>query len=159
MTDVTKLKNTFPDVILNVEEYRGDVTVTLKRDGLLQVCTFLRDDPEYYFRFLADVTAVDYKDKTPRFVMVYHLLSLEHNRRLRLKVPLEDEKPEIETVTGIWATADWHERETYDMLGVSESPRSAAHPPALSLGLFSAPEGLSAGRQRRVVRILPTVRR
>ena len=119
MTDVTKLKNTFPDAILNVEEYRGDVTVTLKRDGLLQVCTFLRDDPEYSFRFLADVTAVDYKDKTPRFVMVYHLLSHEHNRRLRLKVPLEDEKPEIETVTGIWATADWHERETYDLLGVN----------------------------------------
>jgi NADH-quinone oxidoreductase subunit C len=118
MTDVTKLKNTFPDAILNVEEFRGDVTVTLKRDALLKVCAFLRDDADYLFRFLADVTAVDYNDKTPRFVMVYHLLSHEHNQRLRLKVPLEGPEPEIETVTGIWPTANWHERETYDLLGI-----------------------------------------
>jgi NADH-quinone oxidoreductase subunit C len=118
MTDVTKLKNTLPDSTLNVEEFRGDVTVTVKRDALLQVCTFLRDDPDYSFRFLVDVTAVDYKDKTSRFVVVYHLLSHEHNQRLRLKVPLEGEEPEIETVTHIWPTANWHERETYDLLGI-----------------------------------------
>jgi NADH-quinone oxidoreductase subunit C len=118
MTDITKLKNKFPDAVVNVEEYRGDVTVTLKRDALLQVCTFLRDDPDYFFRFLVDVTAVDYNDKIPRFVMVYHLLSHEHNRRLRLKVPLEGAEPEIETVTSVWPTANWHEREAYDLMGV-----------------------------------------
>lgn len=118
MTDVTKLKGAFPDVVVNVEEYRGDVTVTLKQEALLPVCTFLRDDPDYSFRFLADVTAVDYKDKTPRFVVVYHLLSHEHNQRLRLKVPLDDMTPEIETVVNIWPTANWHERETYDLMGV-----------------------------------------
>jgi NADH-quinone oxidoreductase subunit C len=118
MTDVTKLKNIFPEAVLSSEEFRGDVTVTLRRDALLLVCTFLRDDPDYSFRFLVDVTAVDGNDKIPRFVMVYHLLSLEHNRRLRLKVPLEGEEPEVETVSGIWPTANWHERETYDLLGV-----------------------------------------
>jgi NADH-quinone oxidoreductase subunit C len=118
MTDITKLKNTFPDAVLSVEDFRGDVTVTLKRDALLQVCAFLRDDPDDSFRFLVDVTAVDYNDKTPRFVMVYHLLSLEHNRRLRLKVPLEGAEPEIETVSGIWPTANWHEREAYDLMGI-----------------------------------------
>jgi len=118
MTDVTKLKNTFPDAVVSTEEYRGDVTVVLKKEALLQVCAFLRDDPDYALRFLADVAAVDYKDKTPRFAVVYHLLSHEHNHRLRLKVFLEDEKPEIETVTGIWATANWHEREAYDLMGV-----------------------------------------
>jgi NADH-quinone oxidoreductase subunit C len=118
MTDVTKLKNTFPDAIVSAEEYRGDVTVVLKKEALLQVCAFLRDDPDYALHFLADVAAVDYKDKTPRFAVVYHLLSHEHNHRLRLKVFLEDEKPEIETVTGIWATANWHEREAYDLMGV-----------------------------------------
>jgi NADH-quinone oxidoreductase subunit C len=118
MTDVTKLKSAFPDVVVNVEEYRGDVTVILKQAAFLPVCTFLRDDPDYSFRFLADVTAVDYKDKTPRFVLVYHLLSHEHNQRLRLKVSLDDMNPEIETVVGIWPTANWHERETYDLMGV-----------------------------------------
>jgi NADH-quinone oxidoreductase subunit C len=118
MTDMTKLKSTFPDAVVNVEEYRGDVTVTIKRDALLPVCTFLRDDPDCSFRFLVDVTAVDYKDKTPRFVVVYHLLSHEHSQRLRLKVPLDDEEQEIETVIGIWPTANWHERETYDLMGV-----------------------------------------
>lgn len=118
MTDVTKLKNTFPDAVVSSEEYRGDVTVVLKKEALLQVCTFLRDDSDYSFRFLADVAAVDYKDKAPRFAVVYHLLSYEHNQRLRLKVFLEDEKPEIETVTGIWETANWHEREAYDLMGI-----------------------------------------
>jgi NADH-quinone oxidoreductase subunit C len=118
MTDIDKVKSKFPDAVVNVEEYRGDVTVTLKREALLPVCTFLRDDPDYSFRFLADITAVDYKDKTPRFVVVYHLLSHEHNQRLRLKVYLDDMNPEIETVVGIWPTANWHERETYDLMGV-----------------------------------------
>jgi len=118
MTDVSKLKSTFPDAVLSSEEYRGDVTVTLKQDSLLPVCSFLRDDPDYSFRFLVDVTAVDYYDRTPRFIMVYHLLSMKHNLRLRLKVPLTGEMPEIETVSGIWPTANWHERETYDLLGV-----------------------------------------
>jgi len=118
MTDTNKLQNTFPNEILNIAEFRGEVTVTLKREGLLPVCTFLRDDPECAFRFLVDVTAVDYKDQAPRFVVVYHLLSQERNSRIRLKVPLEGDLPEIETVTAIWPTANWHERETYDMFGI-----------------------------------------
>jgi len=119
MTDTARLTNKFPAEILSIEEFRGDVTVTLKREALLRICDFLRDDPEYSFRFLVDVTAVDYNDKTPRFVMVYHLLSHELNQRLRLKVPLEGEEPEIETVTTVWPTANWHEREVYDLFGIS----------------------------------------
>lgn len=127
MMDTARLQNQFPDDILNVEVFREDVTVTLERKALLRIGTFLRDDPEYAFRFLVDVTAVDYsgyKGKTPRFVVVYHLLSHEKNARLRLKVPLEGEEPEIETVTAIWPTADWHERETYDLFGI----RFLGHP-------------------------------
>ena len=119
MTDITKLKSKFPDAVLNVEEALGEVTVTLKREDLLAAGAFLRDDPDYSFRFLVDVTAVDYKDKTPRFVAVYHLLSHEHNQRLRLKVPLDGDNPEIESVTGIWPTANWHEREAYDLMGIN----------------------------------------
>jgi NADH-quinone oxidoreductase subunit C len=116
--DISKLKTVFSDAVLNVEELRGEVTVTLTPEALLRVCAFLREDPDYLFRFLVDVTAVDYHDKTPRFVVVYHLMSHEHNHRLRLKVPLEGEDPEIETVVGVWPTADWHEREAYDLMGI-----------------------------------------
>jgi NADH-quinone oxidoreductase subunit C len=119
MIDTTGLENKFPEAIVNREEFRGEVTVTLKREALLPVCTFLRDDPEYAFRFLVDVTAVDYEGRPPRFVVVYHLLSQERNSRLRLKVPLDGDDLEIESVTAIWPTADWHERETYDMFGIS----------------------------------------
>jgi NADH-quinone oxidoreductase subunit C len=118
MTDTAKIASRFPDAVSGVDEYRGDVTVTVKPEFLLEVCAFLRDDPNYAFRFLVDVTAVDYNDKIPRFVAVYHLLSIEHNRRLRLKAPLEGETPEIESVTGIWPTANWHEREVYDLFGI-----------------------------------------
>jgi NADH-quinone oxidoreductase subunit C len=118
MTDITKLQNTFPNAVVSAEEYRGDVTVVLPKEALLQVCAFLRDDPDYSFRFLADVAAVDYGDKKPRFAVVYHLLSHEHNHRLSLKAFLGEEKPEIETVTGIWETANWHEREAYDLMGI-----------------------------------------
>lgn len=119
--DTARLQTHYPEAILQIEEFRGDMTVSLKREALLPVCTFLRDDPEYAFRFLVDITAVDYlnaQGKTSRFVMVYHLLSHERNQRLRLKVPLEGETPEIETVTAIWPTANWHERETYDLFGI-----------------------------------------
>jgi NADH-quinone oxidoreductase subunit C len=119
MTDLTKLKSKFPDAVLNVEEARGEVSVTLKREALLAVGAFLRDDPDYSFRFLVDVAAVDYNDKIPRFVAVYHLLSHEHNQRMRLKVPLDGDNPEIESVTGIWPTANWHEREAYDLMGIN----------------------------------------
>ncbi len=118
MTDATKLRSAFPDAVTSVDEYRGDVSVTVKPEALLAVCAFLRDDPGYCFRFLVDVTAVDYNDKTPRFVMVYHLLSHERNQRLRIKVPLAGDTPEIESVTAIWPTADWHEREVYDLFGI-----------------------------------------
>ncbi len=119
--DTTRLQTRYPEAILQVEEFRGDMTVSLKEEALLPLCAFLRDDPEYAFHFLVDITAVDYLEaqgKTIRFVMAYHLLSHEHNQRLRLKVPLEGETPEIESVTAIWPTANWHEREAYDLFGI-----------------------------------------
>ncbi len=119
MTDTVKLQNNFPNEIINIEKIREEVSVTLKGEALLPICTFLREDPEYAFHFLVDVTAVDYEDKRPRFVVVYHLLSQERKERMRLRVPLEGENPEIETVTTVWPTANWHERETYDLFGIN----------------------------------------
>lgn len=84
---------------------------------LVELCQTLRDDPALQFNFLSDICAVDYLPQEPRFVLVYHLVSLPNLWRLRLKCPLPD-PPSAPTVTPVWTTANWHEREAYDMYGI-----------------------------------------
>ncbi|KAF0095536.1 MAG: NADH-quinone oxidoreductase subunit C [Puniceicoccaceae bacterium 5H] len=74
---------------------------------------------EYGYDFLTDVTAIDWYEESPRFVVVYHLFSTQQARYIRVATPcLDDNEPSVPTVSGIWPTADWHERETYDMFGI-----------------------------------------
>ena len=86
-------------------------------EDLVALCTELRDDPAFGFDFLSDICAVDHHPETPRFELVYHLFSVPHKWRLRLKCVLSD-PPIAPTVTGVWTTANWHEREAYDMYGI-----------------------------------------
>ena len=95
-----------------------DVTFYLPADRLVEVCTFLRDDPELQFALLSWVGGVDLLPREPRFEVVYHLLSVAHNLRFVLKVSVPDREPRVPTVTGVWPTANWHERETYDFYGI-----------------------------------------
>ena len=112
-----------------------DPYVTVDVDRLVDVCTFLRDDPRFRFDFLNCITGVDYLETDPKKVakagfephleVVYHLSSFTHNHRFVLKLILPRWKddvaghlPEVPTVSGVWATADWHERETFDLCGV-----------------------------------------
>lgn len=85
---------------------------------LVALCQTLRDDPALQFNFLSDICGVDYLPETPRFLLVYHLISLPNRWRLRLKCPLGD-PPAAPTVTPVWTTANWHEREAYDMYGIT----------------------------------------
>jgi NADH dehydrogenase I D subunit len=119
-TTVEKLKAQFPEAVLEEKEFRGETTIELKADDLVDVCRFLRDDPRLKYEMLTYVTGVDYSAMglNPRFAAVYDLYSLEHRRRLRLKVPLTDTPPTVPSVTSIWAGANWHERETYDLMGI-----------------------------------------
>jgi len=89
--------------------------ITVQPDRLPEVCRILRDHPALRFVVCVDVTAVDYAPRVPRFDVVYHLVSLEHRFRLRIRVPTAAEVP---TVSQIWASADWQEREVYDLFGV-----------------------------------------
>ena len=84
---------------------------------LVRLCTCLRDDPALVFNFLADICGVDFHPKTPRFMLVYHLYSIPHKMRLRIKCSLGD-PPVAPTVTPVWTTANWHEREAFDMYGI-----------------------------------------
>ena len=112
-----KLKTKNAAWVANVVDGHGEVTVTVPRESIVDVCSFLKAD--HGFDMLADLCGADRgPEDDPRFEVNYHLFSTTHYNRLRLKVLLSEDAPNVETVTTLWKTADWHERETYDLLGV-----------------------------------------
>jgi len=115
---LARLRERFRDTIVATHAYRGDATAEIAAAALLDVCTFLRDDPALRFDFLADVTAVDYLGSVPRFELVYHLRSIAYGHRVRVKTRVGEESPRIASVTSVWCGANWLERETYDMYGI-----------------------------------------
>ena len=86
-------------------------------EHVVELCRYLKETPALSFDFLSDLCGVDFYPDSPRFEVVYHLYSIAHQHRLRLKCRLGD-PPHAPTVTGVWATANWHERETFDMYGI-----------------------------------------
>jgi NADH-quinone oxidoreductase subunit C len=115
---VGKIKETFPQAIEETAVYKDEHTIRVKRSQLLEVARFLRDDPSCRFDFLSDLCGVDYMGRAPRFEVVYHLYSIEHRHRLRMKTSPSDEDLTVPSVVSVWKTADWHERECYDLLGI-----------------------------------------
>jgi len=123
--------------VLGTHAYRGDHTAVVARDGIIDALRFCRDDAELRFDLLMDVTAVDYlkfpgREDGPRFDVVYHLYSVPHNHRVRLKVPLEQDAATVPTATGLWPIANWLEREVWDMFGI----RFEGHPDLRRLLLY-----------------------
>ena len=109
----------FTDFIEEVIEALGEVTIAIKRAGLVPIMLFLRDEPSLQFNFLSDVAGVDLGEfAEPRFAIAYHLYSLSHNHRLRIKVLLAEDDACVPTVSEIWKSANWMEREIYDMYGI-----------------------------------------
>jgi NADH-quinone oxidoreductase subunit C len=109
------------DIIKDSVEFRDQITVTVPKEKILDVCRYLKEDPELSFDFLSFVGAVDRHPKTPRFEVVYQVHSLKHNHRFRVKALVEetDDAPAaIESAVPIWPTANWHERETAEMFGI-----------------------------------------
>jgi NADH-quinone oxidoreductase subunit C len=121
---VEKLKGRFPQSIEAAGEFRGDLTVQVRKQDIVPVCTFLRDDPELSFDMVIDVLGVDMYRPEGRFEVVYNLYSLKNKAYCRLKVLVEEHDCVVDSVTGVWTGANWHERETYDMIGV----KFAGHP-------------------------------
>lgn len=115
------LRARFADSILEISEFRGEVTARIKREKVVTICQFLRDEPRLAFNFLSDITAVDYLllGTVPRFDVVYHLFSLTHFHRLRLKAPVPQNDPVIDSVIPVWDTANFHEREVFDFFGIT----------------------------------------
>lgn len=114
---VVKLKEKFASSIIEVAEFRGEVTVTVKKEDLLAVLAFLKQSLQY--NLLTDVTAIDYLGKKEeRFMMVYQLCSIPGKDRLRIKAPVSEAECRIESASKVWATADWLEREVFDLFGI-----------------------------------------
>ena len=109
----------FANAIEKVVVHRGEITFFIRRGDLLQTAQTLRDDPELRFEFCSGVSGVHYPgDEGRELHAVYHLLSMTHNRRIRLEVTCPDSDPHIPSVVSVYPTNDWHERETYDFFGI-----------------------------------------
>jgi NADH-quinone oxidoreductase subunit C len=107
------------DAIEKVVVHRGELTFHIRRQQLLEVARQLRDDPALRFEFCSGVSGVHYPEEKGRELhAVYHLLSMTHNRRIRLEVSCPDADPHIPSVVGVYPTNDWHERETFDFFGI-----------------------------------------
>ena len=116
---MTALQRGHSEWISEIVEAHSEITAIVPRKHIVELCTRLKADPETKFDFLADICGADRGvEEEPRFEVNYHLFSTTKFHRLRLKVELTEDDPRVSTVTGVWRTANWHERETFDLFGV-----------------------------------------
>jgi NADH-quinone oxidoreductase subunit C len=167
---IQAVRDRFPQSVENAHAYRGDATLIVRPQALLEIARTLKEDPAFQMSFLMDVTAVDYlaygkkpapaffassgvavrpkttiPDEEPwpgppsprRFAVVYHFFSLPHKHRLRVEVPVDEENPEVDSLTSLWGGANWLEREVWDMYGI----RFNGHPNLKRILMYEEFEG------------------
>lgn len=127
VTDIEQLKN-HPalakllawrrDAVEKVKWDRNELSIWVDRGSIREACAVLRDDPTTQYNFLADITCVDWFPSSPRFEVIYHLLSMPRKERVRLKVALSGDDPNVESLMSLWPGADLFEREVFDLFGV-----------------------------------------
>jgi len=114
---INKLKEKFPNSILGEATFRGESTVTVPKEEIVQICKLLHSDPDLQYHLLTDLCGLDRLPEVPRFEIVYHLCSIKNHQRIRLRVKVgEDES--ISSVESIWKSANWYEREAFDLFGI-----------------------------------------
>ena len=121
--EVRKIKSAFPEAIEEMALATDCLTLRIKKEYIVEVCKLLRDDEETKYDFLADITGAHYPKREKPLEVVYHLCSIPYAKRLRLKVWLSEDE-EVESVCSVWPSANWFEREAYDLVGI----RFANHP-------------------------------
>ncbi len=123
MEFATRLQGQFGELVSLPVEFRGELTQRVSdAERIVEVCAYAKQ--ELGFKYLVDISSIDNYGDDPRFTVVYHLYHLEQRAALRLKTDVSEERSELPTVTSVWRTADWHEREIYDMMGI----RFRGHP-------------------------------
>ena len=138
-TIVDAVRARFGGAVVESHEHRGDHTVVVERAAVRDVLGFCRDAADLRFDMLMDLTAVDYsrfpgREDGPRFEVVYHLYSVAHNHRVRVKVRADEDDAVVPTAVPLWPIADWFEREVWDMFGV----RFDGHPDLRRLLMYEA---------------------
>ncbi len=114
MTD--KIQENFADAVLGTKEFRGETSVSIKPTALRDVLGFCKTELGY--DYLIDITSIDHFETEPRWEIVYELYSMASHGHLRIKIQLPEDEAEAATVSDLWPTADWHEREIFDMMGI-----------------------------------------
>jgi NADH-quinone oxidoreductase subunit C len=132
-----RLRSRFGAAVVETHAHRGDHTVVVERTAIGDVLRFCRDETDLAFDMLGDLTAVDYlkfpgREDGPRFEVVYHLYSVAHNHRIRLKAHVDEDDPVMPTAVALWPIANWLEREVWDMFGI----RFDGHPDPRRLLLY-----------------------
>ncbi len=115
-----QLRGEFSDAIVGDVDFRGDLTIVVSLEKLHDIMLYLHDDKTLHYDLLSDVVAIDKMPREPRYEVVYVLHSMDDFRRLLIKVMVSEDTP-VPTVTDIWKSADWPEREVYDLMGISFS--------------------------------------
>jgi NADH-quinone oxidoreductase subunit C len=126
---IQRLRDRFGGAVVETHEHCGDATVVVERGTALDALRFCRDEPALGFDVLMDLTAADYlkypgRQDGPRFEVVYHLYSIRHNHRLRVKTRVDEDDAQAPTAVDLWPIANWFEREVWDMFGI----RFTGHP-------------------------------
>jgi len=155
---VARLRERFGERVVETHAHRGDHTAVLAREAIVEALAFCRDEPDLRMDLLVDITAVDYsafpgREDGPRFEVVYHLYSIPHTHRVRLKVRVEEDDPVVPTATRLWPIADWLEREVWDMFGI----RFAGHPDLRRLLLYEEFQGHPLRKDYPVARRQPLI--
>ena len=144
MTPLERVQEKFAQDIIETHAFRGDETLLIKPTALRTVAQFLKITPELDFNYLMDLTAVDFLfyaggriQKDYRFELVIHFYSIKHNHRLRIKVPVDENNPEVDSLCDLWPSANWYEREVWDMYGI----RFKGHPNLKRILMYEEFEG------------------
>lgn len=127
----------FKSEILDTHNRLGNETAIVKKDQIVAMCTYLRDDPKQAYNMLSDLTVVDYDKRKPRFEVVYNLYSTTLKHRIRLRAIVEEDDTTIDSIWSVWKAANWAEREAWDMYGV----RFEGHPDLRRILLYEEFEG------------------
>jgi NADH-quinone oxidoreductase subunit C len=115
---LNQLKAKLPNLQLECSEYKDELALQLQKKDVVEVCKVLKNDSELKFIHCEDVTAIDWAKRKNRFAVVYHLFSLKNKFRLVIKVDVDESDCSLDTVSSVWRSANWHEREVYDMYGI-----------------------------------------
>ena len=116
---VRRLRERFGDAIIGMVTFRGETTMLVERTSIVDVCAFLRHDPELRYNFLSAIQCCDWLGHEPRFEVSYHLLSMERHDRLRVKIGVPETDLTVPSMTAVWTTANWFEREIFDLFGLT----------------------------------------